>query len=111
LVDVASESDLEVGQMKLIRVGALRITLARTEEGYRAFQDRCTHRGGPLSDGALICGTVQCPWHGSQFDVATGAVKAGPAADPIETYPLQVLGGRVLLELPVSTAPAIRRSR
>jgi nitrite reductase/ring-hydroxylating ferredoxin subunit/uncharacterized membrane protein len=111
LVDVASESDLEVGQMKLIRVGDLRVVLARTETGYRAFSDRCTHRGGPLSDGVLMCGTVQCPWHGSQFDVTTGQVKAGPAAEPIETYEVRALGGRILLELPVSTAPAIRRSR
>ena len=111
LVDVASDSDLEVGQMKLFRIGDLRVALARTDEGYRAFQDRCTHRGGPLSDGVLICGTVQCPWHGSQFDAATGEVKAGPAAEPIETYRVQMAGGRVLLELPVSTAPAIRRSR
>jgi nitrite reductase/ring-hydroxylating ferredoxin subunit/uncharacterized membrane protein len=111
LVDVASESDLEVGQMKLIRVGDLRVVLARTETGYRAFSDRCTHRGGPLSDGVLMCGTVQCPWHGSQFDVTTGKVKAGPAAEPIETYEVRALGGRILLELPVSTAPGIRRSR
>jgi len=40
--------------------------------------DRCTHRGGPLSDGVLMCGTVQCPWHGSQFDVKTVEVKCGP---------------------------------
>ena len=111
LVDIASDSDLEVGQMKLIRVGDLRVALARTESGYRAFSDRCTHRGGPLSDGVLICGTVQCPWHGSQFDVATGEVKAGPAGEAIETYAVRAEEGRILLELPVSTAPAIRRSR
>jgi nitrite reductase/ring-hydroxylating ferredoxin subunit len=111
LVDVASEGDLQVGQMKLFRIGDLRIALARTESGYRAFSDRCTHKGGPLSDGVLICGTVQCPWHGSQFDADTGEVKAGPAGEPIETYPVRTLGGRVLLELPVSSAPAIRRSR
>ena len=58
-----------------------------------------------------MCGTVQCPWHGSQFDVETGEVKSGPAADPIATYPVRTLGGRVLLEVPVSSAPAIRRSR
>ena len=48
-------------QMKLLHVGDRRIVLARTEEGYVAFDDRCTHKGGPLADGALICGTVQCP--------------------------------------------------
>jgi len=77
---------LELNQMKLVHVGDDRIVVARAEEGYAAFQDRCTHKGGPLSDGALICGTVQCPWHGSQFDVHTGEVKCGPAEEPIRTY-------------------------
>ena len=75
-----------VNQMKLVHVDEARIVVARTEDGYAAFQDRCTHRGGPLSDGALICGTVQCPWHGSQFDVQTGEVKCGPAEVKIKTY-------------------------
>jgi nitrite reductase/ring-hydroxylating ferredoxin subunit len=85
--------------MKLLLVGDRRIVLARTEQGYRAFQDACTHKGGSLADGALICGTVQCPWHGSQFDVTTGEVKAGPAEQPIETYPVTPEGGRILLRL------------
>ena len=85
----ASGDDLELNQMKLIRAGGERIAVARTETGLAAFQDRCTHRGGPLSDGVLICGTVQCPWHGSQFDVHTGEVKCGPAEDPITTYPAE----------------------
>jgi len=77
---------LALNQMRLVHVGDERIAVARTEQGYAAFQDRCTHKGGPLSDGALICGTVQCPWHGSQFDVHSGAVKCGPAEEPIKTY-------------------------
>jgi nitrite reductase/ring-hydroxylating ferredoxin subunit len=67
----------------------MRIVIARTGKGYAAFADRCTHRGGPLSDGALMCGTVQCPWHGSQFDVQTGEVKCGPAEKPIQTYEIE----------------------
>src|SRR5439155_11029082 len=78
--------DLAVNQMKLVRAGGKRIAVGRTGKGYVAFQDRCTHKGGPLSDGVLMCGTVQCPWHGSQFDVHTGDVKAGPAEKKIETY-------------------------
>jgi nitrite reductase/ring-hydroxylating ferredoxin subunit/uncharacterized membrane protein len=80
---------LDVNQMKLVHVDEQRIAVARTETGVAAFQDRCTHRGGPLSDGALMCGTVQCPWHGSQFDVRTGEVKCGPAEDPIKTYDVE----------------------
>jgi len=85
-IDAGASSELKVDQMKLLRIGSRRIALARTEQGLVAFDDRCTHKGGPLSDGVLACGTVQCPWHGSQFDVHTGEVKAGPAERPIETY-------------------------
>ena len=62
-----------------------------------ATQAKCTHRGGPLSEGAVDGSTVTCPWHGSQFNVCTGAVLRGPARDPIKTYPVIVQGdvGRV----------------
>lgn len=62
-----------------------------------ATQARCTHRGGPLNEGALDGSTVTCPWHGSQFNVCTGAVLRGPASDPLETYAVIVQGdvGRV----------------
>jgi nitrite reductase/ring-hydroxylating ferredoxin subunit/uncharacterized membrane protein len=82
----SAAAPLGVNQMKLVHVDDKRIALGRTETGYAAFQDRCTHKGGPLSDGVLICGTVQCPWHGSQFDVHTGEVKCGPAEENIATY-------------------------
>ena len=84
----SAAAPLDVNQMKLVHSGDRRIVVARTETAYAAFDDRCTHKGGPLSDGALICGTVQCPWHGSQFDVQTGEVKCGPAEEPIATYPI-----------------------
>ncbi len=80
---------LGLNQMKLVHSGEERIAIGRTEQGYAAFQDRCTHKGGPLSDGTLICGTVQCPWHGSQFDVHSGDVKCGPAEKPIKTYEIE----------------------
>jgi uncharacterized membrane protein/nitrite reductase/ring-hydroxylating ferredoxin subunit len=83
---VGNEDELEVDQMKLLRIGDKRIVLARTEQGYVAFDDRCTHRGGSLAGGVMICGTVQCLWHGSQFDCSNGKVKAGPAKEPIKTY-------------------------
>jgi nitrite reductase/ring-hydroxylating ferredoxin subunit/uncharacterized membrane protein len=85
----AAAHGLGVNQMKLVHARGERIAVARTEDGYAAFQDRCTHKGGPLSDGVLICGTVQCPWHGSQFDVRSGEVKCGPAEKKIRTYPIE----------------------
>jgi nitrite reductase/ring-hydroxylating ferredoxin subunit len=98
-IEVADADELKVNQMKLIRLKNKRIVLGRTENGYVAFDDRCTHRGGSLAGGAMICGTVQCPWHGSQFSVTNGEVKAGPAKSTINTYTVSELNGKVLLTL------------
>ena len=96
----AAHDELEVDQMKLVILKDRRIVLARTRSGYVAFDDRCPHSGGSLAGGALICGTVQCPWHGSQFDVHTGEERAGPAERGIETYPVESDDGlvRILLD-------------
>lgn len=98
-VVVATAGELQVNQMKLLWVNGHRIVLARIEEGYVAFQDRCTHRGGSLADGALICGTVQCPWHGSQFSTTTGKVCSGPAKEPIVIYGVESQDGNIALRL------------
>ena len=105
-IDAGAADALGVDQMKLVRVGSRRIVLARTEAGYVAFDDRCTHKGGPLSDGTLACGVVQCPWHGSQFDVRTGAVRHGPARQSVATYAVEERGGRVWVRLPASEPAA-----
>jgi len=100
LVDVGADDQLEPDQMTLLHVGQRRIVIARNGDRYVAFDDRCTHKGGPLSDGSLACGTVQCPWHGSQFDTNTGAVTNGPAESAIQTYVVSQRDGRVWLQLP-----------
>jgi nitrite reductase/ring-hydroxylating ferredoxin subunit len=100
-VAVARSDELEVDQMKLLRLeGGRRLVLARTETGYVAFDDHCTHKGGSLAGGLMACGTVICPWHGSQFDVNTGAARAGPAEQGIRTYPVEQSDGEVRLVLP-----------
>jgi nitrite reductase/ring-hydroxylating ferredoxin subunit/uncharacterized membrane protein len=97
---VARADELEIDQMKLLRIGDRRVVLGRSEEGYCAFSDHCTHRGGTLAGGLMACGRVVCPWHGSQFDVRTGAVRAGPAEQPIQVFPVEQVGNEVRLSLP-----------
>jgi nitrite reductase/ring-hydroxylating ferredoxin subunit len=94
-VAVGSSDDLEEGQMKLVRVNDKRSALARTPDGYAACDDRCTHRGGSLAGGVLIGGVVQCLWHGSQFECASGKVEAGPAKQPVKNYEVKVERGVV----------------
>ena len=55
---------------------------------------------GPLSDGDLSGGCVTCPWHGSIFDVTTGAVVGPPARRPVATFRVKVEGNEVFVELP-----------
>jgi nitrite reductase/ring-hydroxylating ferredoxin subunit/uncharacterized membrane protein len=96
-IEVADVDELKEDQMMLLRVNGRRIALARTEQGYAAFDDHCTHRGGSLAGGVLIGGTVQCLWHGSQFDVATGRVACGPAPKSIGVYHVEEKRGKVWL--------------
>jgi nitrite reductase/ring-hydroxylating ferredoxin subunit/uncharacterized membrane protein len=98
-IEVATSGEIGLNQMKLVHIDGRRIVIAKTEEGYAAFNDHCTHRGASLAGGSMICGTVQCPWHGSQFNVKDGTVKAGPAKMPIAVYPISEKNGKVYLLL------------
>jgi nitrite reductase/ring-hydroxylating ferredoxin subunit/uncharacterized membrane protein len=97
---VCNQSELGDGQMLLLSVGSERVVVGRCAVGLFAFSDHCTHRGGPLSDGALIGCTVQCPWHGSQFDIRTGRVVAGPAQEKLGVYSVEVRNGEVYIQPP-----------
>lgn len=98
-VELGSADELERDQMKLVHVGDRRIVLGRTDDGWVAFDDGCTHRGASLADGVLLCGRVQCLWHGSQFDVTSGEVCAGPAKRGIRTYAVEEHDGRLRVTL------------
>jgi nitrite reductase/ring-hydroxylating ferredoxin subunit/uncharacterized membrane protein len=56
----------------------------------RVLADRCTHRGGPLSEGEVAGGCITCPWHGSRFDLVDGRVVRGPASEPQPVYEVRV---------------------
>jgi nitrite reductase/ring-hydroxylating ferredoxin subunit len=87
LTNVPPGSALLVGDVAVFNVGG----------SFRATQNKCTHRQGPLSEGTLEGSTVTCPYHGAQFNVCTGAVLRGPAREPLTTYQVVVDGevGRI----------------
>jgi nitrite reductase/ring-hydroxylating ferredoxin subunit/uncharacterized membrane protein len=99
-VEVGRADELEPGQMKHVIVNGAWLVLAKSGNAIHAIDGLCTHEGGPLCDGVLMDGAVQCPWHGSRFDVRTGSVMAGPARKAIRTYGVKVEGGRILVEAP-----------
>ena len=97
---VCNQSELGDGQMMLASISGERVVMGRCSDGFFAFRDHCTHKGGPLSDGALVDCVVQCPWHGSQFDIKTGRVVSGPAEEKIETYDIEIQDNEIFLKDP-----------
>lgn len=97
---VCNQAELSEGQLMLANIDNERVAVGRCSDGMFAFEDHCTHRGGPLADGALVGCTVQCPWHGSQFDVRNGRVVSGPAEKKIKIYDVQIRAGEVYVLKP-----------
>jgi nitrite reductase/ring-hydroxylating ferredoxin subunit/uncharacterized membrane protein len=92
---VAREAELAEGQPRRVEVDGVPVLLVRDGGQVRALADRCSHRGGPLSDGEISEGCVTCPWHGSRFRLADGSVERGPAAYPQPALDVRVTDGTV----------------
>jgi nitrite reductase/ring-hydroxylating ferredoxin subunit/uncharacterized membrane protein len=71
------------------------LLLSRTMHGWRAIGARCSHRGGPLQEGAVDAGCVTCPWHRSRFRLSDGSVVDGPAAAPQPSYEVRDADGKL----------------
>ena len=64
-----------------------------------AIDNTCSHVGGPLSLGRVKNDEVECPWHGSRFDIKTGEVTGFPAREPATTYRVRITGDDVEVEI------------
>lgn len=93
--DAMADDDLLADAPAVARVGRNDVLLVRHGGSVHAIADRCSHRGGPLHEGELVDGCVQCPWHGSRFLLQDGAVARGPASRPQPAYETRVVEGRV----------------
>ena len=97
-VKVADIKDIQPSQMKEVEVNGENICVVNVDGKYYAIGSICTHEGGPLADGTLEGYEVECPWHGSKFDVRTGEVTNPPANEPEPAYELNVDGNNILIK-------------
>jgi 3-phenylpropionate/trans-cinnamate dioxygenase ferredoxin subunit len=101
-LDVCPLAELPAGEMRLVEVDGRKIGVFHCADGELvAIEDRCSHDDGPLAEGefdATAC-TVECPRHGSLFDLRTGRPKTLPAYQPVETFEVRVEGDEVKLEV------------
>jgi nitrite reductase/ring-hydroxylating ferredoxin subunit len=90
-------SEIAPGTCKLGAVGKMQVAIFNVDGQFYATQAECTHRGGPLCEGALWGEIVTCPWHGSEFNARTGEVVGPPAEVPLKTYKVRVEDGKIVL--------------
>ena len=96
------------GTLRRVEVGETAVCVARTGDGWLAFDDTCTHEECSLAEGELDGEVVICPCHGSEFDVRTGDVVTPPALDPLPIYEAREDAGTLFVRLaaPASTPAA-----
>jgi nitrite reductase/ring-hydroxylating ferredoxin subunit len=93
-VVVLPEAELTKSPKRVLADGVA-VVLVRDGAEIRALTETCPHLGGPLAEGTLEDGTIRCPWHGSRFDLATGAAVEGPTAFPARCYETRVRDGNI----------------
>ena len=118
-IDVGSIKDFPEEQVSLVTAGRSEIGIINWRGRIHAISSVCAHQGGPLCRGVLAARlsgpnpgdmmledaapVIACPWHGWEFDVATGAA-IWDARLRIRTFPVEVVGDRVLVETSAGAA-------
>lgn len=96
-VKVAETKDIKPSTMKAIDLAGERVCIVNVEGNYYAIGNGCTHVGGPLNEGTLEGYDVECPWHGSKFDVRTGKPTRPSAHQSVPTYVAKIEDNNLLV--------------
>ena len=96
--DVAALTELEADSPLRVSAGKVPVVLVKHEEAIFALSATCVHAGGPLDEGeVLLDGCIRCPWHGSVFQLAGGAVERGPASMDQPSWEVKVENERIFI--------------
>jgi 3-phenylpropionate/trans-cinnamate dioxygenase ferredoxin subunit len=101
LIDICPLEDLPPGEKRLVEWEDLEIGVVNCRGELFAIEDRCSHDDGPLAEGEFdmeAC-TIECPRHGSIFDLRTGTPQTHPAYVPVDTFPVVVEDGVIRVEV------------
>jgi nitrite reductase/ring-hydroxylating ferredoxin subunit len=98
-VTVADAGDVSDGEVNSYSVGDRQVAIANLGGELRAFDDVCTHQQCSLAEGDLEDTIIECPCHGSQFDVITGEVVEGPATEPIDVFEVREETGEMQVSI------------
>jgi 3-phenylpropionate/trans-cinnamate dioxygenase ferredoxin subunit len=100
-ITVCSLSELPPGAMRLVEWDDLEIGVFNCDGALYAIEDRCSHDDGPLAEGPfdLATCTIECPRHGSRFDLKTGKPLTLPAYAPVDTFSVVIDDDLIKLEV------------
>jgi 3-phenylpropionate/trans-cinnamate dioxygenase ferredoxin component len=100
-VDICAIDELTPGDKRVVMWEDLEIAVLNCDGEVLAIEDRCSHDDGDLMEGEIDCEerTVECPRHGSVFDLRTGKPLNLPAYVPIDTFPVSVADGLIRVEV------------
>ena len=97
---VGRTTDLPLESLTQVEVDGIPICLVHAEDGnFYALGDTCSHEDYSLSEGDLWEMSVECPRHGSRFDLRTGKVTGLPAVIPAKTYPVTIENDEIYVEV------------
>jgi 3-phenylpropionate/trans-cinnamate dioxygenase ferredoxin subunit len=101
IIDVCPLSELAPGGKRLVTWEDLEIGVFNCAGTVYAIEDRCSHDDGPLVEGEFdeVTCTVECPRHGSLFDLKTGKPRTLPAYVPVDTFPVIIEDDTIKLEV------------
>ncbi len=119
-IEVAGSADVAENKVFVARANGLSILLTRVGGRAYAVENKCSHLGLSMSRASVSGATLQCPWHGSKFDVCSGKnldwvngfvglpmpgwthklIALGKAPAPIRSFPTVEEAGQVYIELP-----------
>ena len=100
-----AEAEFPANGKVAAKVAGWHVLVARTETGWHAVNDRCTHQAAMLSGGRVRRGAIMCPLHGARFELATGKC-IGATYVNLRRFETRVTNGMIEIEVPV-VAPGI----
>lgn len=93
-VRVAGIADVQPGHGMVAEVNGKTVAVFNVDGAFHVVDNTCLHRGGPLGEGEVEGSVVTCPWHGWQFNVATGACVNNPSGK-VAVYQVKIEGSDV----------------
>jgi nitrite reductase/ring-hydroxylating ferredoxin subunit/uncharacterized membrane protein len=85
-LQLPADAELPEGTPTKAKLGINNLVLVRQGEAIVALHDQCAHAGGPLSEGSIVDGCIECPWHGSRYQLTDGHLRRGPSVYDQPTY-------------------------